>query len=85
MNYYFTASGCMSERIRHRCEKTNLCSPVHSGRRMSRDLRNLWHEVILVFSLRGLMREFAAAGGKMIIHGAHHTKNTPTPEITNNQ
>ena len=23
MNYYFTASGCMSERIRHRYEKTN--------------------------------------------------------------
>jgi len=26
MKYYFTASGCMSERIRHRYEKT---SPTH--------------------------------------------------------
>jgi hypothetical protein len=24
MNYYFAAGGCMSERIRHRCEKTSL-------------------------------------------------------------
>jgi hypothetical protein len=26
MNYYFTASGCMSERIRDRYEKTSPCS-----------------------------------------------------------
>ena len=28
-NYYFTASGCMSERIRHRYEKTSLYSYSH--------------------------------------------------------
>ena len=27
------------------------------------------------------MREFAAAGGEMIIHAASHSKNTPTPEL----
>ena len=27
------------------------------------------------------MREFAAAGGEMIIHAAQHSKNTPTPKV----
>jgi len=31
MNYYFTASGCMSERIRHRYEKTSLYSYSHQA------------------------------------------------------
>ena len=36
---------------------------------------------LLVFWLRGLLREFAAAGGEMIIHAAHHWKTTPRPEL----
>ena len=31
MNYYFTAGGCMSERIRDRYEKTSLCTSVHQA------------------------------------------------------
>ena len=29
------------------------------------------------------MREFVAAGGELIIHGAPHSKNSPTPELIN--
>ena len=29
MNDYFSVGGCMSERIRHRCEKTSRCTPDH--------------------------------------------------------
>jgi polysaccharide deacetylase 2 family uncharacterized protein YibQ len=34
-----------------------------------------------VFSLRSLMREFASAGGELVIHAALHPKNSPTPQI----
>ena len=36
---------------------------------------------LLVFSLRCLKREFVSAEGELIIHGAAHLKNTPTPEL----
>jgi hypothetical protein len=31
------------------------------------------------------MREFVAAGDELIIHGALHSKNSPTPDIDNYQ
>ena len=34
-----------------------------------------------VFSLRALMREFASAGGELVIHAALHPKNSPTAQI----
>lgn len=36
---------------------------------------------LLVFALRCLRREFAAAGGEMIIHAALPAKNPPTSEV----
>ncbi len=82
MNYYFTASGCMSERIRDRYEKTSRPRQLYreDGCKWSSNLLAFYP--FLVFSLRCLMREFVAAGGELIIHGALQPKNSPTPDLT---
>jgi len=55
----------MSERIRHRCEKTSRCTPVHRIDRCQDTTETIRMGSWLVFSLRGLRREFAAVGGEM--------------------
>jgi hypothetical protein len=79
MYYYFTAGGCMSERIRDRYEKTSLLSQFDQDDECRWPPKQLVSCSLLVFSLQCLMREFVAAGGEMIIHGAPQLEKLPDP------
>ncbi|MEJ2282261.1 MAG: hypothetical protein P8X85_01555 [Desulfobacterales bacterium] len=75
-----------SERIRHRCKKTSFCTKGHRAAGCQDTIEDIGMKSTFVFLLRGLGREFVRlrrTGGEMIIHGAHHSKNTPIPELVN--
>ena len=66
----------MSECIRDCYEKTSLRSLFHEGVQWRSSPKPLVSCLWLVFSLQCLLREFAAAGGEVIIHGAPRSKTS---------
>jgi hypothetical protein len=63
----------MSERIRHRYEKTSLCTPDHLVTGCQDSTGTIGMMALFVFLLRCLGCEFVAAGGEVIIHVAPHS------------